>query len=195
MAGSKKGERRGNARKRPGRPPGSRSAKPNGTPEKNRTHETPGEIMNEAVRKHHGRSRLETPSVERRIQVSRIILGYSGAVEDITPKEAMLMGMRHGLQAIRDLTDMLEQLAQLPATAEVTAQINELEREIERQHAVAGEFAFKVAGFIHPKLVATHSTIETGANQASVVQELLDEINELERNKPIPIEHKPQRTG
>lgn len=189
MGGSKKGEHRGNARKRAAKPAMRRTSH-------RRTHETPGEIMDEAVRKHDGQKRLLPQVIERRIMVARVINGPSGAVEDITPKEAMLLGMRHGLQAVRDLTDMLNQLASQPVTPDITEQITMLEHEIERQYAVAGEFAFKCAGFIHPKLQAIAMHSDVGANQATILQELFDEIDERERRQPIPIEHKPSgRTG
>jgi hypothetical protein len=182
MGGSKKGERRGNARKRAAKPEGWR-----------RTHETPGEIMKRAVRaKPHEQV---TPVIERRIKVSRMILGYSGAAEDTTPKEALLQGMHHNLQAARDWIDMLQELAQLPPTAENALNVERAEREIERLYDKMAEFAFKVGPFIHPRLQAIAVTGDTGANQVSILQELFDDIDERERNQPIPIEHKPSKTG
>jgi hypothetical protein len=180
MAGSKKGERRGNARKRAAKPPNW-----------HKTHETPNEIMREAVS--HSKANMQV-TVERRIQVSRVILGNSGAAEDVTPKEAMLQGMHHNLQAVYDWKELLAELAKLPPTPENTLAVERCEREIERLYDKTSEFAFKVAGYIHPKLLATH-TINTGANQQTILQELMEEIDQLERSAPIPIEHKPSKTG
>ena len=188
MSGSKKGERRGNARKRPAKRPGTPAH-----PHAPRTHETPGEIMREAVSKT-GRHDLEHAVIERRIQISRIILGYSNAVEDVTPKEAMLLGMQHNLQAVRDWIDMLQYWSTQPVTPESTANVDLAEREIERLYDKVGEFAFKVAGYIHPKLQA-QATVNMGENQVDILQELANEIDQRERARPIPIEHKPSKVG
>jgi hypothetical protein len=193
MGGSKKGERRGNARKRPAKQRLSYSGAYKR--KQRRHHETPGEIMREAVQKHHGSNRLETVVVERRIQIARIINGLSDAVEDVTPKEALLKGMQHNLQAIRDWEAMLEFWAAQTPTPELTANVDIAEREIERLWDKVGEFAFKVAGFIHPKLQAIAVNANTNVPQGSILQELFDEIDERERAKPIPVEHKPQRAG
>jgi hypothetical protein len=181
VSGSKKGERRGNARKRPAKPPNW-----------DKTHETPNEIMREAVSNPRPNVQM---TVERRIQISRMILGSSGAAEDVTPKEAMLQAMHHNLQACYDWIDLLGELAKLPPTPENTLAVERCEREIERLYDKVADLGFKVGGFVHPKLLATHSTVNTGANQASILQELMEEIDQLERDAPIPIEHKPSKTG
>jgi hypothetical protein len=195
MGGSKKGEHRGNARKRPDPPGGRRYSiekRRARDKRKRRHHETPGEIMEDAVSKR-GNQCLTPPVVDRRIQVARIILGRSGTVEDTTPKEALLIGMRHNLQAYWDWIAMIEQWAQLPVTTETIAMIEIGERESERLLDKMGEFAFKVAGYIHPKQQTT-AIINTDVSQVSVLHTLLEEIDELERQRPIPIEHK-TRTG
>ena len=185
MGGSKKGERRGNARKRPGKPRGQQY----------RIHETPGEIMDEAAKRCGKSTRLLPEVIERRIKVSRIILGVSDAIEDLTPKEVMLLGMRHNMRAVRDLIDLLDHVSRLEPTEETTAQVNWLEAEIERLYGVAGEFAFKAAGYVHPKLQATYDANRgSDANQTSILQQFVDEINEIEQRRPIPIEHK-TKTG
>ena len=189
MGGSKKGEHRGNARKRPGKP-GSIKPKPGWK----RTHESPGEIMREAASKVHPYE----PSpvvIERRITISRIISGESGAAEDTTPKEALLLGMHHNLQAFYDWRDMLLELAKLPATPENTLAVERCERECERLLDKVRDHARDAAPFIHPKLQATHVTGNLGANQATIMHELLTDVDELERNTPIPIEHKPTKAG
>ena len=184
MPGSKKGERRGNARKRAAKPPGSYAQ-----PKNSRTHETPSEIMRDALSKR-GPQCLTPVVIERRIQISRMILGHSGTVEDTTPKEALLLGMQHNLQAYRDWIEMIEQWSQMPVTAETTYWIDYAEKEAERLLDKMGEFAFKVAGFIHPKLQAIATTQNLGENPVTALQTLMDEIDELERERPVPIEHK-----
>jgi hypothetical protein len=183
MGGSKKGEHRGNARKRPASRP------------TNRTHETPAEIMREATSKR-GNARLDPVVIERRIMVARIINPPSDNIDDMTPKDVLLAGMHHHMGAIRDMKLMLEAVAEQPVTEDTAAQCNALDAEIERGFDKAGEFAFKVAGYIHAKKQIIGTTEMTGQSQIAILQELFDEINELEATKPIPIEHKPpQRTG
>ena len=70
-----------------------------------------------------------------------------------------------------------------------------IEGEIERLYAVAGEHARNVAGYIHPKRQTVNVIESAGQNQATIIQEMMDWLDERERAKPIPIEHKPQKTG
>jgi hypothetical protein len=141
-------------------------------------------------------SRASHPAViERRIQISRLIAGYSGAVEDTTPKEALLLGMWHNLKAYRDWLDFIEEMSQLEPTPEITAAVAHGEQEAERLLDKMGEFAFKVAGYIHPKLQATTIVGSAGANPVTIMELLLQELDERERNTPIPIEHKPNKIG
>jgi len=184
MGGSKKGERRGNARKRPAKRPGGSF----------RTHETPGEVMDDVARRR-GPTTLSPVVIERRIQVARVINGPSDDINDITPKEAMLKGMRHSLQAERDFLAMVEALSEQPVTEDTTAKINALDAEIERQIDRYVEFAFKCAGFFHPKLQAIATNVDLGQNQVSILKVLFDEVDELERSRPIPVEYKPNKAG
>jgi hypothetical protein len=190
MTGSKKGEHRGNARKRPRKPAISTAER---FREFKRTHETPNEIMRAQL--HNRSTPTEHVMVERRITVARIINGPSGRIEDLTPREVMLLGMHHHMQAIQDFKLMLDEVSQEPITPDTVAKTNAMEAEIERLYDKAGEFARNVAPFIHPKqqVIATNAML--GQNQMSILQELCDEIDELERRKPIPIEHKPQKVG
>jgi hypothetical protein len=130
--------------------------------------------------------------VERRIQISRVINGYSGLVEDTTPVDALLLGMRHNLQAYRDWVDVIAELSGREPTPENTALCEHAEREAERLLDKMGEFAFKVAGYIHPKLQASAIIGQTGANQTAILQLLMEEMDERERDAPIPIEYKPK---
>ena len=189
MSGSKRGEHRGNARKRPAGPAGARRKRK----ERNRTHETPGEIMYEALGRE-SRACRDPAVIERRIMVARIINGPSDAVEDITPKQMLLMGMHYHAGAIRDVTNQLDWLSQQPVTKTTAAQCNALEAELERLFDKSRDFARDAAPFLHAKLTAIATSQIIGENQVSVLQLLLDEIDEIERSRPIPIEHKPQTT-
>lgn len=185
MSGSKKGERRGNARRKGAR------MKP-----ANRPHETPNEIMREAVsRRPDGRGDRGqgVRTIERRIFISRVILGDTGAVEDMTPKEVMLEAMHHNMQAVRDWKQMLLHLAQQPVTPETIAQVQHAEAEIERLYDKAGEHAFKVAPMIHPRLSAIALAPTQGDSPGSILQTLLDEIDERERDAPPLLEYQPKK--
>lgn len=191
MGGSKKGEHRGNARKRPEAPGGVKIKRKH----EKRTHETVGEILDDAMSRE-GHNRLEMCVIERRIRVARIIHGQSTAIEDVTPKEALMLGMRHNLQAYWDWIGMIEQWSALEPTPELNRDIEMAEHEAERLLDKMGEFAFKVAPFVHPKYQAQNITHNIpGMNPLAVIQELFDEVDARERAKPIPIEYKPQRTG
>ena len=162
--------------------------------ERNRTHESVGEIMDDVLRRGTAGTNAHVV-IERRIKVARMINGPSDNIDDITPKEMMLAGMRHHARAIRDFTEMLEELSKQPVTEETIAQTQALDAEIERQYAVAREFARDCAGYLHPKLQAMAVTTDSGANQMTILRELFDEIDELERTKPIPIEHHTKKLG
>lgn len=179
MGGSKKGERRGNAKKRQG-----------GSP-----HETPNDVMKDAVsrkpRKRGDRGQSVT-TIERRIQIARIIHGQSGSVLDMTPKEVMLAGMHHNMQAVADWKEFLMQVAAKPVTPETIRLVAHAENEIERLLDKAVEHAFKVAPMIHPRLSAIALAPSQGDSPASILQTLLDEIDERQRAEPVLIEHIPQ---
>ena len=187
MSGSKKGEHRGNARKRAAARPGAQTEY---SRRRRRTHETPDEIMYGAARLH----RPEPVVIERRITVARIINGPSDNIEDLTPREVLLLGMHHHMGAVRDLKLMLEHISEQPVSEDTTAKCNALDAEIERALDKAGEFAFKAAPFIHAKYTAISAPAVIGQNPVSVLELLVNEIDEIERSRPIPIEHKPQTT-
>ena len=193
MPGSKKGEHRGNARKRPDKPGSALSKSGKQHREFIRSHESPNEIMHEAARRSTEHGHLVPAVVEHRIQISRVINGVSGRAEDVTPKEALLLGMHHNLQAFMDWRDMLVELAKLEPSVENDLAVERAERECERLLDKVRDHARDAAPFIHPKLSATHVTGMQGDNQRSIMVELLEEINELERSVPIPIEHKPRQ--
>ena len=178
MAGSKKGEHRGNAKKRP---PG---------------HETPNQIMREAAgRKKSGKKHVHGPTVqtvEARIMVARVINGDDGRVRNMTPKEIMLDNMWTFMQGAKDYEEMWKIAASVqPPTPDSIKACELAEREIERLRLLAGNAAFQVMPVIHPRLSAIAVADNTGANPDNIVQTLLDEIDKREREKPTQIEHLP----
>ena len=58
----------------------------------------------------------------------------------------------------------------------------------------ATEHARNVAGYIHPKLQTTMN-VDVGANQRTIVHELMHDVDERIRSIPLQIEHKPQKVG
>jgi hypothetical protein len=190
MAGSKKGEHRGNARKRP-KPKGYEGER---VRRLRRTHESPGEIMYEALGRR-GQAMRDPVVIDRRITVARIINGPSGDVHDITPKQMLLMGMHYHAAAIRDIMAMLDEISHQPVTPLTIAKTNALEAEIERLYDKSRDYARDVAGYVHAKLTAIATTELSGQNQANILQTLIDEIDEIERSRSIPIEYKPQKLG
>lgn len=181
MAGSKKGERRGNAKKRPA------------------GHETPNEIMREAARAkpRSGKKHVHGPraaSVEDRIVVARVINGDSGRVRDMTPKEILLDNMWTFMQGAKDYEEMWKMAASVqPPTPQSTQACEIAEREIERLRQLAGYNAFQVMPVIHPRLSAVAVAADLNATPDNVVQNLLDEIDRRQREAPALIEHAPQQ--
>lgn len=170
--GSKKGEHRGNA--------------------KRRVAETPGEIMREVVR-----TRTQPTYrgyAERRVEVARMIHGASGDVRDMTPREVMLDNMHHFMQAAFDWQAHLMKVAGESEADENTkrakaAAIAEAEREIERYRNLASEDAYKVAPFIHPRLAAFKNVNgNEGESDVDIITALLNDIDARQR-EPKQIEH------
>jgi len=178
MAGSKKGEHRGNARKRV------------------RTHETPHEIMTQTVkdvdrpRSGKGDKGQHVKTVERRIEVSRVILGHSGSVLDRTPKEVMLYVMHHNFQAAMDWQEMLSTFAALPPTEENTKLVSRAEAEIERLLDKSAERARNVETYIKIKLTAIAVPSDTGYNGMDIITQLLDDVDARQLDAR-EIEHEP----
>jgi hypothetical protein len=181
MAGSKKGEHRGNARKRP---PG---------------HETPNEIMRKAARRKPtgGKKHIHGPTaatVEDQIMISRVINGDSGRVRDMTPKEIMLDNMWTFMQGALDYQEMWRMAASVNPPTQQSLKACELaEREIERLRLMAGNAARDVMPVIHPRLSAIAVTPTLGDNEENMLQALLDEVDRRQREAPPLIEHAPQQ--
>ena len=167
MPGSRKGERRGNAKRRP---------------------DSPNKIMREALRRP---AVNRPPSTERRIEVARVINRPSGKVEDMTPREVLLCNMHYYMQGAFDWQAYLMQLAGKPLTDETARDMATAEREAERFRALASEDAYKVAPFIHPRLAAVLANPGAGGNMHDIVRELLEDIDRRSREAKV-IEHAPQ---
>lgn len=169
MSGSKKGEHRGNARKR--------------------QHETPNDVMRDGVRRPPTRGSRNVPSIEDRIEVARTLHGNSGQVRDMHPREVMLDNMHYSMQAAYDWQDWVMKAAAEPLTPATLAKIARAEREIERYRAMASEDAFKVAPYIHPRLSAMAVGGNAGKSDVDIIQALLEDIDARQRD-PKLIEHR-----
>lgn len=164
MPGSKKGERRGNARKRI---------------------EGPNDVMRDAVSR--PGARRARPNVEERIAIARTLHGHSGEVRDMLPREVMLDNMHYSMQAAFDWQSWVMQAAAEPMTPEMARKIAQAEREIERYRGMASEDAFKLAPYIHPRLSAV--AVQGSEGRApDIIQALLDDIDQRQRD-PRVIEH------
>lgn len=196
--GSKKGERRGNAKKRPEGavelPKAPRKPRTKAKPKSKAkiTHETREQVMRDSARKRDRNGTWANPhAIERRLELSRVIVGDRGAVQDMTPKEVILDAMWYFKQASTDWKRMLGQLAALDQTRpEVVAAINKAESEIERYELLASDRAYQVMPIIHPRLAAVAVTQDTGANQETIVEQLLNDIDERQRmQRPMKMVH------
>lgn len=178
MPGSRKGERRGNARKR-------------GSP-----HEKSKDIMKETLTrkaKKSGDRGQDRTTIDRRILLARVIHGGIGSVKDMVPKDVMLDAMHHHMQAVVDWKAYLAEIALLPPSEANNRLVAHAESEIERLYDKAGDHAFKLAPYIHPRLSAVAIAAGQGDSPASVMQQLLDELDERQRAEPMLIEHRPSK--
>lgn len=179
--GSKKGEHRGNAKARTDMA-------------------TPNEVMKQAVRPRKpgdpkggrpiGHSPVQT--VEQHLQISQIVHGIKSAY-DLSPKEVMLDNMhffQHNAHAAAAMNRFV--VATMPAGEQKTNTIKQLEFEEERCRRIASDEAYKVAGFVHPRLQAIANLGDQGTEE-DIVRALLDEIDKRNREHPMVIEHIPAK--
>jgi hypothetical protein len=172
--GSKKGEHRGNARKRDGI-------------------EKPADIMRSAVRNGQspGQRGSDKAMIEEDVLMSQIVHGRLSAY-DMTPKEIMLDNMHHFQQAAYISKAMSEMLLRVAPSEERSRQLRQLELDEERLRMIASDRAERVAPFIHPRLAAIVAA--GGGNIGkNIVRTMLDEIDRLNREHPMVIEHQPQK--
>lgn len=175
--GSKKGEHRGNAKRRPESP------------------ETPGQIMREVLAdqplKNYASKKNRVQKVEERIEratAARLIHMHDGDVRDMTPREVMLNNMHYFMQGAFDWQKYLMEAVEQPVTIESATEIERAQKEIERYRNLASEDAYKVAPYIHPRLAAIMAAGGDGQSQQGIVQALLDDIDARQRD-PRVIEH------
>lgn len=179
--GSKKGEHRGNAKSRTGM-------------------ETPNEVMRSVVRmaarpKTKGRGKGERSpfktTIEEDILTSQVVHGRRSA-HDMTPKEIMLDNMHHFQTAAYTSKAMAEfAMMSMPAGDERSRFISQMEAEEERMRRLASDEAYKVAPLIHARKMPTAANGESLGD--SIVRTMLDEIDRLNREHPMVIEHIPQK--
>jgi hypothetical protein len=185
VPGSRKGEHRGNAKKRTVDDRTSLSPK------------TPHELMTDAVQregKGRGKRGIDKSTIDRQIQIHRTIHGTSGSVLDMTPREVMLAAMHHNMQVAVDWKAELVKLVQEPEPDQ--AVLNEVEANVSLHLDKAAAHAAQVAPFIHPRFSAIAHLGDGDEKPESVLQKLLDEVDNLQRSEPMLIEHVPkQRTA
>lgn len=172
--GSRKGEHRGNAKKR---------------------QDTPNAIMKAAVapapRKPAGKKNSPVNSIEEDVFVSQVIHGIRSA-DDMTPKQVMLDNMHNFQNAAYQYEAMVLAMARQPDSRELREAIRAYEVEAERNRRIASDEAYKVAPFIHPRLAAIAVRGDLGHGD-DIVQLMLDEIDKKNREHPMVIEHLPQK--
>lgn len=169
--GSRKGERRGNARK------------------KDTILQTPAEIMEEAVALRaggpNGGRGPDRKAVERRLAVAQVIFGNDDT-DDMTPKDMMLENARYLMKAVRAYEAMLSSLlAQPEQTDDTRRDILHCEREIERLRDKATDHAYRVSPLMHPRLAAVQVRGDQGATPGDVLDALFDDIDDKYRASPI----------
>lgn len=175
--GSKKGEHRGNAKRK----------------------DTPNAIMRAAVaapaakRPNHRPPLTAAPPsvVEQDVFVSQVIHGIRSA-DDLTPKQVMLDNMHFFQNAAYEYEAMVRIAARQPDSEDVRRAVRAYELEGERNRRIASDEAYKVAPFIHPRLAAIAIKGDLGHGD-DLVQIMLDEIDKRNREHPMVIEHQPQK--
>jgi hypothetical protein len=187
MAGSKKGEHRGNARRKPATIPIPDSV--NGIMRQALRGEAPARHTNRG-----GRRGANASTTDERIEIHRVIHGVYGDVTELTPKEVMLYAMHSSMAGVMDWQTMLEQYAAIqPPTEASTRLVQHAEAEIERMTDRAREAARDCAPYIHPKLSAVQVSAGAGANPMSIIQDMLDELDARQRAEPLLLEHMPTK--
>lgn len=170
--GSRKGEHRGNARKR---------------------EDTPNAVMKAAVApvRKPGAPKTRVNKIEEDVFVSQVIHGIQSA-DDLTPKQVMLDNMHFFQNAAYQYEAMVRIAARQPDSEDVRRAVRAYEMEVERNRRIASDEAYKVAGFLHPRLAAIAIKGDLGHGD-DLVQMMLDEIDKRNREHPMVIEHIPQK--
>lgn len=182
MGGSRKGEHRGNAKKRIS------------------GHETPNDVIRDAVRQksrprsQRSRNLTSSSKIEQRIMIARVINGDTGNVRDMAPKEIMLDNMWEFMQVAVDYREMWKMAISIdPQTPQSIDAIALAEREIERNRLLSQNCAYQVYPLVHgrrPPLAPEGIIEDTDAN---IMQRVLDEIDRRRQERPLVIEHDPTK--
>lgn len=178
MAGSRKGEHRGNARKKEGRS---------------------NTIMRDAVKradrpgKKIGRQTGPTAAtVNLELMAARMAEGPPRRAADMGPKEIMLDNMHHFQQAAYDFAVMAAIAARQEPNEQTARQIAFAEEQENANRRMASDEARNVAQYIHPRLAAVKIIDDPGAG-VDIIQRMLDEVDQKNREHPMVIEHLPTK--
>jgi FlaA1/EpsC-like NDP-sugar epimerase len=130
-------------------------------------------------------------TIEEDLMVSQVVHGRRSA-HDMSPKEIMLDNMHKFQQtAYESEAFKLYALKSMPEGEERRRLVEKMELEEERLRRLASDEARNVAPYIHSRKIPTTGTGETlGEN---IVRTMLDEIDRLNREHPMVIEHIPQK--
>jgi hypothetical protein len=176
--GSKKGEHRGNAKRK----------------------DTPNDIMKAAVaakpRKPGKRGRppgLSTApaAIERDIFISQVIHGIRDA-RDMSAKEIMLDNMADAQNAAYEYEAMAKFMAGQPDSEATRRAIVAYQTEARTNRRIASDEAYKVAPYLHSRRSAIALVSDLGQGD-DIVQMMFDEIDRRNREHPMVIEHVPQK--
>lgn len=167
MAGSFKGEKRGAAARR-------RRTVP---------HDTPGEVIQKAQLEPRRLKRPRFKTIERRFEVARVIHGDTGLAADMMPKEMMLETGQYFFQAALDWKRVVLKYGSIiPPTKESTQLTAHAEQQVEKYLMMSMDCNYRAGSFFHPKQLALKTQEDLNKNQASVVRDLLDMVDERARN-------------
>ena len=142
-----------------------------------------------------GRSGPQGPKIsviEEDLLTSQLVHGIRSA-HDMSPKEIVLDNMHHFQTAAYTSKAMAEFVQKTMPPGDARSKlIAQLELDEERLRRIASDEAYKVMPFVHPRLsaVAIHGSQQTSEN---IVRTMLDEIDRLNREHPMVIEHQPQK--
>jgi hypothetical protein len=134
---------------------------------------------------------LARATIEEDLLVSQVVHGRKSAL-DMSPKEVVLDNMHHFQNAAYTSEVMIQVMLRKEKSDERDKQITALELDVERLRRIASDEAYKVMPFIHARKMPT-----MGAGGESLgdnmVRLMLDEIDRLNREHPLVIEHIPQK--
>lgn len=176
--GSKKGEHRGNAR-----------------PKESRSNTIMRGAVKRADRPNKERGRQTGPTaatVDLELMAVRMAEGAPRRASDMGPKEIMLDNMHYFQQGAYDFEVMARLAARQPESEETRRAVAFAEEQVERNRRIASDEARNVAQYIHPRLAAVKIVDDPGAG-VDIIQRMLDEVDQRNREHPLVIEHIPTK--